>query len=429
MLSIYTEHITNRLSYIVTTLFGDKIVVLNDISTFNNFNGKKINYSTHENITSDLWIKPVDLLFETTITSQQINCFVWKNYKAFYKTDGDIPFDILAASFFLLSRYEEYYSNYKKDDYGNYHHENSLACKENFLHLPIINLWLQEIEKLTGIKPIENNFSITPTYDIDIAFAYKHHPLHIQIGGLIKDLILQRGTFNERLQVLLGYKKDPYQIFNWLDEQHQKHKLLPIYFILLAQQRSEFDKNPSATNESYIELIQSLNQQSEIGIHPSYKSNCNTEKLKAEIENLQYITNKQITKSRQHFLQLQFPLSYQNLIEQGIQEDYTLGYGTHNGFRASYCFSFNWFNVEKDETTNLVIHPFCYMDANAIFEQQLNAEQALNEMKYYFETVKSVSGNFIFIMHNHFLSEQKKWQIWRKGYSNFLQFISTSSSI
>ena len=429
MLSIYTEHTTNRLTYIATTLFGDDIVIVNDANTFNNNIGKKINYSTHQNITSDLWIKPAELLFETTITTQQINCFVWKNYKAFYKTDGGIPFDIFAASFYLLSRYEEYYSIYKKDEYGNYHHENSLAWKEKFLNLPIIHLWLKEVEKLFGIKPVENKFSITPTYDIDIAFAYKHYPVYIQLGGLIKDLILQRGTFNERLQVLLGYKKDPYDIFKWLNELHTKHQLLPIYFILLAQQRSEYDKNPSATNESYIKLIQSLNQQSEIGIHPSYKSNFNTKKLKVEIENLQYITNRQITKSRQHFLQLQFPLSYENLIEQDIQEDYTLGYGTINGFRCSYCFSFNWFNVEKDETTNLVIHPFCYMDANSIFEQQLNAEQALNEMKYYFETVKSVNGDFIFIMHNHFLSDQKKWRDWRKVYTEFLQFISSSSSI
>ena len=69
------------------------------------------------------------------------------------------------------------------------------------------------------------------------------------------------------------------------------------------------------------------------------------------------------------------------------------------------------------------------MDANSIFEQQLNAEQALNEMKYYFETVKSVNGDFIFIMHNHFLSDQKKWRDWRKVYTEFLQFISSSSSI
>ncbi len=69
------------------------------------------------------------------------------------------------------------------------------------------------------------------------------------------------------------------------------------------------------------------------------------------------------------------------------------------------------------------------MDANFIFEQKLQPEEALVEMKKYYETVKSVNGNFIFIMHNHFLAEQEQWKDWRKIYSEFLTFISVGSSI
>lgn len=127
MLSIYTEHITNRLTYITSTLFGDDVVMMNDINVFNNSTGKKINYSAHENIACDLWVSPVNLLFETTISFQKIECFNWHNNSVFFKTSGSIPFDILAASFYLLTRYEEYSSDYKKDEFGNYHYENSLA--------------------------------------------------------------------------------------------------------------------------------------------------------------------------------------------------------------------------------------------------------------------------------------------------------------
>jgi hypothetical protein len=31
--------------------------------------------------------------------------------------------------------------------YGRYAHENSLVFKENFLHLPLINIWLQNFKK------------------------------------------------------------------------------------------------------------------------------------------------------------------------------------------------------------------------------------------------------------------------------------------
>jgi hypothetical protein len=429
MLIIYSEHITNRLQFIVTTLFGDDVRITNDIGTFNNFEGNKINYSTNSTIDANLSIKPVQLLFETEISSQQIDCFEWNHLKVFYKTEGSIPFDVLAASFYLLSRYEEYYNNYKKDEFGNYHHENSLAWKENFLNVPIIHLWLKEIEKAFGISSRKNQFTITPTYDIDVAFAYKYHSKYVQLGGLIKDLILQRGNFNERLQVMMGYKKDPYNIFSWLDELHEKYKLQPIYFFLLAKNRSKLDKNSLPHKKEFQHIIKLISKKYKIGIHPSYSSNFNKDVLKNELKTLETLVDHTITKSRQHYLQLQFPSTYKTLIEQGIEEDYTMGYGTCNGFRASYCYPYYWYDLQKESATSLLLHPLCYMDANSIFEQQLNAEQALKEIKFYYDQVKSVDGNFIFIMHNHFLAEQQQWEDWRKIYTEFLQFISVSSSI
>lgn len=429
MLIIYSEHITNRLQYIVTTLLGDDVRITNNCNTFNNFEGKKVNYSTNNNLVADLWIKPVDLLFENHISFQNIDIFLWKNLKVFYKTDGSVPFDLFAASFYLMSRYEEYSSAYKKDSYGNFHHENSLAWKEGFLQVPLIHLWLKEIEKEFGIVSRKTQFKTIPTYDVDISFAYQHHPWSVKWGGLLKDLLYKRGTFKERLQVLLGRKSDPYQVFHWLSKIHRQHQFNPIYFLLVSTKRSKFDKNPSPKNKQVKQFIQKLATDYSIGIHPSFQSNFSSEKLKKEIEILASITNNSITKSRQHYLQLQFPSTYRTLIRQSIQEDYTLGYGTHNGFRASYCYPFYWYDLENDHQTKLLLHPFCFMDANFIFEQKLQPSEALVEMKKYYETVKSVEGDFTFIMHNHFLAEQEHWKDWRKIYSEFLTFISVGSSI
>ncbi len=316
MLIIYSEHITNRLQFIVTTLFGDDVILTNDSNTFNNFQGKKVNYSTNDNIVADLCIKPVELLFETHICYQQIECFLWKNLKVFYKTEGNIPFDFLAASFYLLTRYEEYSTDFIKDEYGNFHHENSVAWKEGFLQLPLIHLWLKEIEKAFGFVARKNNFNITATYDVDISFAYQNHPWSVKWGGLLKDLVYKRGTFKERLQVLLGRKSDPYQVFNWLNELHRKFRFNSIFFFLVSSKRSKFDKNPSPKNKQVKQFIQELANDNTIGIHPSYKSNFSSEKLKKEIEILASITNNSITKSRQHYLQLQFPSTYRTLIQQ-----------------------------------------------------------------------------------------------------------------
>lgn len=422
MITLFTENITPRLSYIATTLFGESIIITDDETNFNSFLGKKINYSSKENIPSDLWITPVTLLQEINIKPQQNECFFWEDLQVFFKTSGTIPFDIFAASFYLITRYEEYNVDYEKDDYGNYHHKNSLAYQENFLKIPLINLWIQKIENIFQLNIQHSTFKIIPTYDIDIAFAYKHHPLYIQVGGILKDIIHFRKSVLDRVLGLLGLKKDPYDLYEWLNELHEKYHLNAIYFFLVAKERSQFDKNSS--RKKIKSLIQKIYSQNQIGIHPSFKSNSEKGLLKNEIEYLEEIINRNINKSRQHYLQLKFPITYRSLIQEGITNDYTLGYGTHNGFRTSYCKPFFWYDLENEKKTELVIHPFCFMDANSIFEQNLNTDEALSEMKYYYEQVKSVNGEFSFIMHNHFLTEQEKWKDWRKTYTNFLQQIN-----
>jgi hypothetical protein len=147
MIIFFTQYITPRLAYIVKTILGKDTIITQDVLLFSNSSLQKINYSSSKFDTESLWIVPIGLLEENTITPQQINFFKWNNLPAFYKTNGTIPFDVFAASFYLLTRYEEYYDDYKTDAYGNYHHTNSIAFKENFLQVPLINLWINEIEK------------------------------------------------------------------------------------------------------------------------------------------------------------------------------------------------------------------------------------------------------------------------------------------
>ncbi|HNE94198.1 MAG TPA: hypothetical protein PKZ66_08755, partial [Chitinophagaceae bacterium] len=100
--------------------------------------------------------------------------------------------------------------------------------------------------------------------------------------------------------------------------------------------------------------------------------------------------------------------------------DYSMGYGSINGFRASYTNSFFWFDLSTNLTSNLSISPFCFMEANSFFEQKYNAQQAAEELEQFYKIVKSVDGTFITIFHNHFITEQPQWLAWREMYFNFL---------
>src|SRR5690606_12639845 len=125
-----------------------------------------------------------------------------------------------------------------------------------------------------------------------------------------------------------------------------------IFFWLMADY-GKFDKNNPVNNLEFQKQIQSVSKWAETGIHPSYASNSNPEKLKTEIQRLEKISGQKITKSRQHYIKLNLPETYQNLIEQGIEEDYTMAYADETGFRAGTCTPFFWYDLSREEKTNL----------------------------------------------------------------------------
>ncbi len=93
----------------------------------------RLNYSLHTNFQrrNSLFEIPHCCL-RPVFVHKTIECFDINFHKAFFETSGDFPFDIFAASFYLLSRYEEYLPH-EKDMYGRYAHTNSLAFREHFL--------------------------------------------------------------------------------------------------------------------------------------------------------------------------------------------------------------------------------------------------------------------------------------------------------
>jgi hypothetical protein len=82
------------------------------------------------------------------------------------------------------------------------------------------------------------------------------------------------------------------------------------------------------------------------------------------------------------------------------------------------------YDVQNEETTQLTIYPFCYMDANSFYEQHASAEEALDEMEHYYDTCKTVNGMFITIWHNHFLGTDKMFTGWREIYATMVGRIS-----
>lgn len=358
------------------------------------------------------------LLFEQDIHQQDTACFISDGCPAFFKTGGDFPFDVLAASFFLISRYEEYLPH-EKDEYGRYAHTASLAFKEQFLRLPLVNLWVQHFtkalkKKYPSFQPAFPSFRFLPTYDIDIAFSFRHKGWLRNAGGFLRSPSLNR------LQVLVGSKADPFDSYDFLDELHRRNTLQPLYFFLVAERNGGYDKNILPHKEVMWKLVKRHARKYGIGLHPSWQSGDNRQLLQQEKELLGSMAEKEITRSRQHYIRLTLPVTYRQLITEGITEEHSMGYGSINGFRASVASPFYWYDLEKEETTSLRVYPFCFMDANAYYEEKLTPAKALEEMLHYLQVCREVNGTLITLWHNNFLGTDPAFAGWKEVYEQFI---------
>ncbi len=430
---IYVPKITSRVSYVFHLVFYDLLRVsytlTQNLDTFQSADKPKLIYSERP-YTDDLFFQSSGLLFERGIRSVELEAFEHKGENLFfpvYDKNSQLPFDVFSAIFYLVVRYEEYLP-FKHDKHGRFTAHLSSSYQLKILEKPVVNIWTLKIKEILQIKypnyffP-EKKFKFIPTYDIDAAYAYLQKGLVRSIGGYY--LALKRLDFKDiaiRTRVLLGRIKDPFDNFDLQISYQYKYNLKPLYFVLFGHYGA-YDKNINIRNRKFRFLIKWIADYAKMGIHPSYYSIENADLLKDEKENLEKVLNKDIKRSRQHFLRLMLPDTYQNLIENDIEDDYTMGYAALPGFRAGICDAYNFYNLDLEIETRLKIHPFAIMDGTLNDYMHLSPDEAIDKIKKIIDEVKNVNGTFISLWHNEPLSDKKRWEGWRRVYEAMLEMV------
>ena len=430
MLLVYLHKNSNRFSYVADFIFKDlcgfEVEHTHDTEKFNSYQGAKLSYADAA-LQNEINITPNTLLFEKGIKPQNIALSTWNNIPVLFKTKNEqIPFDIFSASFFMLSRYEEYLPHIA-DVYNRFEADSSIAFQNKFLHLPVVNLWALELKKLIlskfpELKSKENKYRYISTIDIDNAWAFKHKGFMRTAGAFARSLVkTDLVDFKERVRSLTGRMQDPYDNYELLLSLQKVYKLEMIYFFLLGNYGVN-DKNISANNLPFQALIKHLGDYAETGIHPSFGSNDNLQQVKIEISRLSHITHRNITKSRQHFLKLHLPDTYKNLITCGIKEDYTMGYASQIGFRAGVCSPFKWYDLDADKVSPLTVYPFCVMDATLNFYMKLKPQEAIQKCEEIIGEIKKVNGLCITLWHNETIGDWRLWKGWHEVYKEVVKF-------
>ena len=432
MILIFAEKKSKRLAYILDTLIKGYLrsdyVFTADKKVYDESKEAKIAYTT-EHPESGIFIESSGFLFEQGLQNFAPECGEFREIKTLFPSKNitaDLPFDLFAASFYLLSRYEELLPS-ERDRYGRFQAEQSIAYKQGFLDTPVVDyyvLFLKEIlqQKFPQLSLKKRAFRFISTFDIDHAYAYLHKGFIRNFSAAAKALMMfQFKSFFRRLRVLMRKQKDPYDTFSWIRNLHDRFGTRPVFFFLLGDY-GKFDKNIHYKTPQLHQLIRDLGLWADIGIHPSFYTPENPHKLKQEIKRLDQINNQVTVKSRQHFLRILLPSAYSNLLQTSILEDYTMGYASKNGFRAGSCTPYYYYDLNKEERTPLKIIPFCFMDASSIYYEEKRAEEARELLMSYLKKIEMVGGTMVTLFHNDtFVHED-----WKMCYEQLLIAVEKS---
>jgi hypothetical protein len=432
MINVFSDELTPRIQYsfrlVFETILNNKVQFFQNEEDFKNCKGVKINYSDKNEI-DGLYLKPSGLLNQHHLEVQYPDIFIWDEEPAFFPVESSfLPFDIFSASFYLVSRYEEYLPG-KRDSHQRFNARNSCAVHNNFLEKPLVNIWALKMAQLIKntypeIDFIPSQFQYIPTIDIDNAWAFKNKGFVRISLSIIKDLVKGRFKLLKiRLAVVNRIEDDPYDSYSFMKQIFQEYNFRPIFFFLLNS-KGKHDRSLSYKNSAYRNLIVRMSKVGEIGAHPSYASSANRseKQLGIEISRLKSITEKEVKYSRQHYLKFTMPTTYRRLLSNGIEADYSMGYPSRPGFRASIATPFYFFDVLKNETTRLTVYPFQVMDVTLLHYRNMRAADASKKIEKLILETARVGGTFISLWHNESLNDNGHWNGWQTVYTQMTQF-------
>lgn len=428
---IYSHSITNRVRYIFNVMLKDmlgiKLEFTSNKDVFIASEEPKLSY-THSKVGDEIHFRSIGLLHEKGVTDQSIRVVENEHGKYFYahnSQESEMNFDLFACSFFLLSRYEECLPHLR-DRYNRFEASESLGHKNGFLTEPLVDQWLLRIRGIIAkrypeIQFKKRKYKFVSTIDIDNAYAYKNKGFMRTAGAYGRSLF--KGDLNEiieRTQVLLGNKKDPYDTYDFQLSLQKEFDIETIYFFLLADYGVN-DKNVPHYNQEFQSLIKHLADYAKVGIHPGFNSNKKDNKLTVEKKRLEKIIHRSVTKSRQHFLILHIPHTYQRLIENDITEDYSMGYAANVGFRAGTCTPYRFYDLDLETPTELTVYPFAMMEATLKYYMKLSTEESKRVVSQIIQKVKDVDGTFMSLWHNETLTDTGNWQGWRDVFLHMIR--------
>lgn len=413
---IYSSKLNERLNYTCQFIFEHvlncKYSITENKQVFKNSNAFKISYSTHSE-KEIVNISPYDLLFKTGVDINYKPKGTVKNgVLYFHMSDSscDLGYDIFSSVFYFISRYEEW-QNFEADAHGRFELKQSFLFKYQYHLIPIVNVWIEELKKsllkfYPTLKFPQKKFQYVSTIDVDNLYAYKYKGALRTLGAIAKDILTFKfRNLSRRIKVLIGNIKDPFDVYDELNELSKQTKT-PLFYFFLQRSGTEHDRTIDPTSQAFKKVFEKLNKSGVgYGLHPSYETANNNELLKQEFDLIRKNSDSLIQISRQHYLRYSIKTTPAHLLVNGVIADFSMGFASGAGYRAGTFTPFCYYDLESEKATELLMVPFVVMDGIYFIYSNVGAIEAEKQIVQLAQEAKQLNGIFVTVFHERTFDE------------------------
>jgi hypothetical protein len=453
MILVFTHKVSHALQYVLEEIFSNHFHVEFEITNNQEYyqsakNTIKVKYTPlNDSELAGLWIPNSEFLNSNFKEINEINLFSkieWipmkkveiidstftemlnllnlqnENFKlhdqyslrpVYFSIKSEMGFDVFSHVFLLLSNLEEIIlsKESKNLDKFNRIQSNKLSFVKTQMHLlPMVEIAIERLKDFLKLELNEQReFKIIPTADIDQCFRFKGKSIYKILGGALKN----PKSLAPRILSLFS-KTDAFTPSETVQSILSKNSHSKIFW-LCNRKQSKLNKQAKRSNVEFRNEILRSEKYSQIGIHPSYQLSKEIEIYGEEKNWLAQISNQEIVNSRQHFIHLTLPKTYQILEQLNIENDWSMGFNDNIGFRTGTSLPYFWFDISTNKKTNLVINPFAVMDVSFKNYLKINSIQANHLGDSIKQQIQYYNGNFCFIFHNESVSETDGWEGWK----------------
>jgi len=280
--------------------------------------------------------------------------------------------DIVAGTFFMLSRYEETVVR-SADRFARFRAESSIAYQEGFLQEPVVNQYAEQLLRMLRIAGFGGKprrwwggapWAIALTHDIDKLHYFPMSVLDVAryVAGKVPVYTPRwRDILRDYVQTTTHRKTDEYDCLQEMAAWEVSAGVCASYNFL-GDSRSWHGADYSMNEPRVVTDMQEVAAMGhEIGFHAGMGAYENARKFRSELSRVRSV-GIPITGGRQHYLRWKTPLTWRLWEQEGLAYDATLGYSKVAGFRCGTCLPFKPYDIENEREMSLWEWPLMFMD-------------------------------------------------------------------